>query len=179
MLTVPPDEAYLRWLYHQVANARERSPRRTYWSLFRVLYTKEFIWLIPNDDNRVEDGRDLRYKFLEDHNMTPHDIDREWMAAGCSFLEMLIGLSGRLAFEGGGDEAEWFWHLLETLELENYNDAKRIPLARVDDILDTVIWRTYQNDGLGGLFPLERAREDQREVDIWYQLNAYLLERDE
>lgn len=178
MLSVPPDEAYLRWLYHQVADAKARSPRRTYWSLFRVLYTKEFIWLIPNDDNRVEDGRDLRNEFLDDHGMTPRDVGRDWMTMGCSFLELLIGLSRRLSFEAEGDAAEWFWHLLEMLELNEYNDARKIPEARVDDILDAVIWRTYQSDGLGGLFPLRMANEDQTEVEIWYQLNAYLLERD-
>lgn len=61
----PLDEQYLKWLYRQVASSKYRNPARTYWSLLRQLYTTEFVWTVPNDDNRVEDGRDLRYEFLK------------------------------------------------------------------------------------------------------------------
>jgi len=59
----PLDDLYLTWLYSQIGSIKLKQPSRTYWSLFRQLYTKEFVWIIPNDDNRIEDGRDLRFKF--------------------------------------------------------------------------------------------------------------------
>lgn len=178
----PLDEQYLHWLYRRVASVRLKNPARTYWSLMKQLYAKEFVWLIPNDDNRVEDGRDLRYEFLAEYGV--EDVDLEWMGLGCSFLEMLIGLARRLAFEAAdiGDVRDWFWILLENLNLARFNDAvyvNEIQERTIDEVLDAVIWRTFNSDGSGGLFPLEDAQEDQRDVEIWYQLSAFLSELSE
>lgn len=170
----PLDELYLTWLYSQVASPKARNPSRTYWTLLRQLYKKEFVWFVPNDDNRVEDGRYLRYEFLEAHHRSHED---DWMDLSCSFLEMLIALSRRLSFQADGEPVIWFWHLIETLELANYNDNVIYPYDEVDEILDRVIWRTYEKDGKGGLFPLKNANRDQRQVEIWYQMSAYLIER--
>jgi hypothetical protein len=46
----------------------------------------------------------------------------------------------------------------------------------IDDILDSVIWRTYSPDGRGGFFPLNQPQEDQRKIEIWYQMNKYVIE---
>jgi hypothetical protein len=169
-----PDDAYLRWLYRQVAQVRTRNPSRTYWSLFRHLYITEFVWFVPNDDNRVEDGRELRYEFIEEEGIT--HVDDEWLAMGCSMLEMLIGLSRRLAYESEGQPRAWFWHLLNNLEIDTVTDEGPYPEGDVTDVLNTVIFRTYAADGKGGLFPLKEAAQDQRRVEIWYQMAAYLLQ---
>lgn len=174
----PLDEQYLKWLYRQVASVRLRNPARTYWSLLRHLYSKEFVWLVPNDDNRVEDGRDLREEFFTTQNIEP---DPEWMGFQCSILEMLIALSRRASFEANsGSPRDWFWILIHNLDLQDLHDAKyndSALAAEVDEILDQFIWRTYAFNGRGGLFPLEKTDEDQREVELWYQLATYLLER--
>lgn len=175
----PLDEQYLKWLYHQVASIRLRNSTRTYWSLLRHLFTKEYVWLVPNDDNRVEDGRDLREEFVKECEVIP---DSAWLGIGCSMLEMLIGLSRRLAFEAEGESRDWFWLLLENLDLKQFSDyvySDRNPAVReyVDSVLERVIWRTYDGDGSGGLFPLMYPDTDQRHVELWYQLSAYLLER--
>jgi hypothetical protein len=174
------DEQYLRWLYSQVASLRLVNPSRTYWSLMRQLFAKEFVWLIANDDNRAEDGRELRSEFVEDYHV---DIrDRNWWNSGCSVLEMLIGVSRRLAFEDDSRPRTWFWELLDNLEVSEFTDQYYRTHANaeeeIDDRLNTLIWRTYSPDGRGGLFPLRKPTADQREVEIWYQLNAYLLERE-
>ncbi|ADD80962.1 gp071 [Rhodococcus phage ReqiPepy6] len=175
----PLDERYFKWLYGQVASVKLRNPGRTYWSLLKVLHTTEFVWLVPNDDNRVEDGRDLRLEFV---NETRAEVpDPDWMAFGCSVLEMLIGLSRRLAFEADGNAgaSEWFWHLLDNINLGGFNDTY-FRTGRheeyVKHVLDTVVWRNYKRDGQGGLFPLRRPQEDQRKVELWYQLSCYLSE---
>lgn len=175
---LPLDELYLEWLYSQVADVTRRSPSRTYWSLFRLLYSKEFIWTIPNDDNRVADGKALRHEFLEDVH-TWH-VDRNWMDLGCSMLEMLIALSRRLGDLTDVEPRECFWHFMSVLGLSHYSDNRQIPHDEVNEILDIVIWRRYRNDGEGGLFPLKHLpRQDQRDVEIWYQLNTWLNEQDE
>ncbi len=175
----PLDELYLHWLYKKIGSVRLKNPARTYWSLARKLYTKEFVWLIPNDDNRAEDGRELRYEFMHDEEISY--VDDAWMDLGCSMLEMLIALSRRLAFQTEGDPRSWFWHLLDNLGLEHYTDAYFGVMdyeGELDEKLDSVIWRTYEPDGGGGLFPLRHPHEDQRDVELWFQLSAYLLERE-
>lgn len=170
----PLDELYLNWLYECIADPNEPSPSRTFWNLAHHLYTTEYIWLIPNDDNRMEDGRFLREEFSEDLGL---DIeDNNWMNLGCSMLEMMIALSRRLSFVGGGEPRGWFWHLIGNLGLR-ISDRQRFPTRRVDEVLHMIIWRTYSPDGSGGLFPLRHATCDQRDVELWTQLNAYLLER--
>lgn len=175
-MTEPLDELYLRWLYSQVGNVKLRDTRRTYWSLMKLLYKKEFVWFIPNDDNRLEDGRDLRIEFVHEHGLD--DVDPFWMTLGCSMLEMMIGLSRRLNFEE--DEltvGEWFWELVQNLHMmrvdldftPNYEDY-------FNEALDKVIWRTYRQNGHGGLFPLTRPKKDQRDVELYYQMCEYLLE---
>ena len=170
----PLDELYLTWLYKQIGSVKIRRSSRTYWSLFRQLYTKEFDCFVPNDDNRAEDGKELRYEFIDDQGL--EDIDPEWMSLKCSMLELLIGLSRRLSFETDRDPKNWFWELLENIKLDSYNDRQHIPHKEVDEILERVIWRTYDRNGHGGLFPLKRASKDQRKVELWYQMSAYLIE---
>lgn len=174
MSVEPLDELYFRWLYSQVSNVRLKNPSRTHWSLLKLLHTKEFVWIVPNDDNRLEDGRLLRIEFVELHDI--QDPEGPWMDLGCSMLEMLIALARRLSFEDDLPEEQWFWHLLENLGLHSFTDRGGWSEQDVDEVLDDVIWRTYEEDGRGGLFPLQDAQEDQREVELWYQMSEYLLE---
>jgi len=174
----PLDELYLKWLYAEVANPRFRSPSKTYWTLFRQLYKTEFAWWVPNDDNRAEDGKDLRGEFMNIHRI--HSVDEAWIGMGCSMLEMLVALARGATFETGGYARDWFWQFLENLDLAKCTDAAyngRVE-SYVEQVLNAVIWRQYGFDGQGGLFPLEAPRTDQREVEIWYQLNAYLMEHE-
>ena len=171
----PLDELYFKWLYSQVGDPRIRNRNRTYWTILKQLYTKEFVWFVPNDDNRIQDGKELRYEFVDSEQL--EDVDLNWVHLGCSMLELLVGLSRRLAFEAEGQPRDWFWHLMENLGLCEYNDSYRYSEEGVDEILDRIIWRTYRRDGHGGLFPLRRAKKDQRLIELWYQLSAYVLER--
>lgn len=175
-MAAPLDELYLRWLYEQVGNVRVRSRSRTYWDLFRQLYKRQFVWFIPNDDNRAMDGICLREQFLEDEGFDIFEVNPDWLGEECSFLEMLVALSRRLSFEDGESPAAWFWRLIENLGLEDCTDRSRYDSRKVDHIVDVVCWREYDPDGHGGLFPLRRTRSDQREVEIWYQMNEYLME---
>lgn len=170
------DDRYFEWLYSQVGAARNRNPARSYWDLCKELYKKEFLWFIPNDDNRLEDGRELRLEFLAEQGNDPPD--QEWLSLGCSMLEMLVALSRRVAFEASESPVEWFWRLLENIGLSTYSDAlfNGEAVREISDALDRVIHRQYAYTGEGGLFPLSNPRKDQREVELWYQMAAYLLE---
>ena len=180
MTAKPLDELYLEWLYSQVAQVSVRNQARSYWRLLNILYKTEFVWLVANDDNRMEDGRDLRREFVEDYDIDHPDDD--WMHIGCSMLEMFIGLSRRLSFEDEEEHdttVDWFWHLMANIGLRVFTDHELCDdqqEAYVSYILEEVIWRNYQSNGRGGLFPLRNPQEDQREVELWYQLSSYLME---
>lgn len=171
------DDRYLNWLYSQVGNVKIRQKIRTHWSLLRQLYNTEFVAIVPHDDNRVADAIDLRYEFLAEAE--DEQGDPEWTGSPCSMLELLIVLARLLAFEMDDNAQVWFWHLIEVLELEHFNDREYDDAAQeaVERTIDRVIWRTYSSNGHGGLFPLHKADRDQRKVELWYQLNAYLLEQ--
>lgn len=180
-MDAPLDELYFRWLYSQVGNVRFKNPTMTFWSLTRQLYTKEFVVFVSNDENRAEDGRELRYAFLDENQFSNADAD--WLHRGCSVLEMLIAISRRLTFETEGEPREWFWHLIENLDLKRYNDSyfnpgDRQDSAFIDDCLETMIRRTYHYNGRGGLFPLRYPDHNQAQAELWHQMNAYLFERE-
>lgn len=172
----PLDESYFTWLADQVGAIRPGNRSRTHWKLLRLLYRREFVWLIANDDNRVEDGRDLRREFLAEIGGAP---DQEWVGLGCSFLEVVIGLARRLAFEAEGEPRDWFWHMVNNIGLAHLTDNRVVSEDRVFEVLDRVIWRNYSSDGSGGLFPLNDPVEDQRQVELWMQLSCYILELEE
>ena len=169
------DTDYFHWLASHVVSVKSRANVKTYWSLLQMLHDKEFIWFIPNDDNRVMEGKSLYLEYLEESGIEDWVGDSRLEA--CSFLEMVLALSRRVSQETDRGVRWWFWHFMKNLELDVYNDYVRFTVEEIDDILDAVIFRTYDYHGRGGLFPLENPQEDQRRVEIWYQMNAYLLER--
>jgi hypothetical protein len=177
MDAAPLDELYLRWLYGQVALVDEQDESLTYWTLFRQMFTTKFLWLVPRDENRLEDGKALRNVFLRDQRIDRRDVDPNWIDIECSFLELVVALANNLEFEAGGTVPYWFWKLLENIDLRQYHDAvEDYPAEEVEGILYTVMFRQYNRHGEGGLFPLKEPCEDQRGIEIWYQLSAYVLE---
>lgn len=167
------DDQYLAWLYSQVLEVKTRKSSRTYWNLLRKLFCTEFAWFVPNDDNRAEDGRELRFEWAASQEI---QLPESWLRLGCSFLEMLIGLARRLDFQTERSCVHWFWKLIDNMGLLGYNDLSNFTDQDVEDRTSMVIWRTYGPDGEGGLFPLRSASRDQRGIEIWYQLCDYLLQ---
>lgn len=177
MTAKPLDELYLHWLYSLAADPDDTDKAQSYWKLFKQLYTTQFLWLIPNDDNRLEDGKALRIEFLDSQQIALTKRDDGWIDLGCSVLELMVGLARRLEFEAGGKSHYWFWVLMENVGLREFNDARRYPRRHIEEVLNGVIFRQYTRHGLGGFFPLQGPCEDQRNVELWYQLSAYVLEQ--
>lgn len=175
---MPLEEAYFVWLYGQVGSVTNRNRSKTYWKLLRLLHQKEFTWSrrkFENDGNRAQYGKDLRLDFLRETAI--RDDEPGWLEMGCSMLELLVALAIKLAFEGDGEPSQWFWDMMGNLGLTECTDAHPPDETIVNHILDKVINRDYAPNGAGGLFPLLKPKQDQRDVELWYQANAYLLER--
>jgi hypothetical protein len=157
---------YYDWLVSQI----DIPNGKRYSQLFEIMHNTEFHWTVPNDDNRVQDGLDLRYEFAGDHK---DKIELQ----GVTFLEVLVALSRRVAFNAGGEPHKWAWVLMKNLRLQKCSDPlTRGMMDKVHDTLDTVIWRTYEINGRGGFFPLNNPNEDQTKLEIWHQMSAYILE---
>jgi hypothetical protein len=165
-------EGYLRWLGSQIRD-EEQHPR--YLGLFEIMFQKEFEWTVHNDENRNGDGLELRAEYCYAHHIREGSLRR--LGSHARFLEVLIGLSRRLKFAAGGDAPGWAWTLVTNLELHKMRDPMTHRKAdKVNDILDTVIWRTYNPDGCGGFFPLAWPDDDQTRVELWYQMAAFIDE---
>lgn len=163
------DDRYLEWLVSRVAVVKTRKSSKTYWGLFRQLYSTPFVWSVPNDENRSIDGLMLRREW-------PVEADEEWFNLDCSFLEMLIALCERGSFQSDEPVAWWFWHILENLGFIEYNDRDGVAEDLCAMRLRVVNERLYESDGLGGMFPIRDTDQDQRRVEIWYQLCEYILQ---
>ena len=162
------ERQYFNWLLDRVGAEKHNS-------LCLHLYETDFNWFVPNDDNRAEDGKLLRTDFLDEFKITAY---QPWIGRKCSMLELILGISLRLSYDTDYNADIWFWEILQNLNLTQYKDDyyDRSVERHVDKVLAKVNDRTYTRKGFGGLFPLNNTNEDQRKVEIWYQMSAYLLE---
>ncbi|HPT61019.1 MAG TPA: hypothetical protein PLN81_05410 [Bacillota bacterium] len=164
------DQLYFDWLYAKVH--LKNAPYLSYLDLLRALHDTEFVWLLSGDDNRVADGLDLRDDFALESGLS---VDCSWFDYGCSVLEMMVAFSRIANFETDIPASDWFWVFITNLGLGDCHDdifAKH----KVAPILEKFIWRTYEYNGSGGMFPLKDPHDDQRKVEIWYQFCEYLFD---
>lgn len=168
---------YLQWLGMIAGIGNSSNPNYTYGLLAEQLYRKEFVWSVENDDNRAENSLYLRNTFRKEFGGAP-------IVGPPSMYEVMISLAEKLAFdmsEESEDIAYWFNILLVNSGLIEFNDERYTEdfatASAVDNIVRRIIFRKYNPDGSGGLFPLERPPEDQRGVELWFQLASYVLER--
>ena len=148
-----------------------------YFELLYQLYRTEFYSIVPNDDNRALDGIKLRDKY-----------GFPKVNVGCNLFEMLVALAIRCDEdilynpEKGDRSKDWFWMMMTNVGLNKFRDrsfGEGWEYEDVEQICLKLMNRDYTYDGKGGLFPLKDARKDQRDTEIWYQLNAYSLEHSE
>ena len=171
-MSEPVENLYFNWLCAKVQRVEVPTPSLTYWNLLRDLHNTEFVWLLSGDDNRAQDGLDLRLEYTRQSQIL-YESD-----LGCSILEMLIALSKRAAWNTSINYIDWFWIFIENLGLSKFNDAYSPSHLEIEEILYRFIWRTYDYYGRGGLFPLVNPKHDQRKVEIWYQFAEYLIEQE-
>lgn len=173
---------YLDWLKSQVEYYTERGQHDF---LFKRLYEREYYAVIDKDINRIYDGVSLRQGYIDSCAMSPSFDEEAASDEPCRFLEFLIALATRMSFIMSDiDEdltEDCFWELLHNMgNLDKLNDQEYLSLGgdmAVDMAIDRVLERNYAASGVGGLFPMNNPRCDQRNVEIWYQMNQYLNEK--
>jgi hypothetical protein len=173
----PIHRQYFNWLYDRVCLERDVESAISYTLVCDRMHGITFKALVPHDENRIADGAELRNDFLiETEGFQLDQIDVMYPTA--SVFEVLVGLAKRADFMVDMSEMMWFTKFLMNLKLDRYTDEYCLtkPTWRVSRILTTFNERTYGADGRGGIFPLRRPLNDQRRVELWYQMGAYMTE---
>lgn len=170
---------YFLWLLDKNGLVKKEK----YSKVAMLLYLKRFHSVIPLDDNRAEDGIELRSLYREETKSTGAEAPDDQ----CRVLELLTAFAMRIERDifhedSKGDRTyKWFWEMFKNLGLDKYPDNKifynETDSAEVDHILDVFLDRKYNKNGVGGLFPLNKTKNDQRKVELWYQMCEYANER--
>ena len=166
---------YFEWMYELVCGTRF-AKTVSYRKLLTFLHDVEFVYFVPYDENRAEEGITLRYRFCLYHDCLELE---HYLSGPCSVLEMILALAIRceesiMSDPDIGDRtAQWFWEMITNMGLGamhdyNYNEWL------VNDVVTRFLNREYEPDGRGGLFIVKGWDRDMRTAEIWHQLMAYI-----
>lgn len=157
--------AYLRWLANLVGvNATD-----PYFTILCRMDDFIFVPMIDFDENREMDGLELRRNFTFEK---PRFKAITEGSQECSMLELIIGIANRMSYMIDQDVATCFWHIMANLGLDG-NPS----IDEVEEAMETIQNRTYDFNGAnGGLFPVSHTERDFRKLEIFQQMNEYLVE---
>lgn len=170
---------YFEWMINIVCGKRF-SGRVTYKKLLSFLHMIPFRYEMRSDENRAEDGVDLRWRFAVDTGRENQNCwIRDCLEGPCSVLEMMAALAIRIEETImdnpalGDRTGQWFWSMITTMGLGAMND-NNFNRKSAGNIVNTFLDRQYESDGDGGLFRIRGIDVDLTKVDIWTQLCWYL-----
>ena len=171
-------DGYFEWMYHLVCKDVNSL---SYRKLLCQLYDTPFEPRIAMDENRAEDGVELRYRFGYEHGLDGATIAGCLDNSDCSVLEMMVALSIRCEEhimndpDIGDRTGKWFLDMITNLGLDEMTD-ERYDKQYVGKVLGRFMDRAYERNGEGGLFTVHHNRIDMRSVEIWYQAMWYFDE---
>lgn len=172
--------AYYDWLLSLIHAGEE--PFRDYSLLLGQLYSIEFRWSIPLDENRAFGGKNLRKRFFEDVCDENGYVEFLYFERPCSVLEMMIGLAVDAQEKFMSDDSEedrtykWFWDMVFNMDLAMCYDYQ-YSREYVDQVVRICMDRKYKKSGSGGgMFRTTSRKIDMRKVDYWFQMCYWLNE---
>ena len=165
------DNEYYNWLVDQIAYDVYVEYEDV--QKLEILSEIPFTWSVANDDNRAKDGLQLRSIFMDEQNWSTVPF----YGKECTMLEMMVALAMRIENDIMYDPdisdrtSLWFWTMYDNLGLRN------APICATFDICATFCARNFDKSGTGGMFPLRQNHgKNQQKVEIWGQMQAYLME---
>lgn len=174
------ENEYFEWLCMQI-NTR-MYPSRKFSRLLLELYSTDYRYTFPMDDNRYQDGVDLRYRYGQELGVSQAMIARVLDGKPCSVLEMMVALAIRVEEhimadpEYGDRTGRWFWEFIDNLGLIEQTDNNYKP-NKVYFALGKFMDRRFNYDGTdGNIIVVREPFNDLREVEIWYQMMWHLNE---
>jgi hypothetical protein len=175
------EKDYFDWLYGRVYSQRRVQPVISYKIVCNSMHRLVFKNLVPHDGNRVADATGLRDEFLDGYLKRYSELDRmDLLVPEASVFEVLVGLAKRCDFAVDHGEPFWFSTFMTNLKLRVFSDASysASDAAKLERALRKFNDRRYDFNGNGGIFPLKSPTEDQRKVELWYQMAAYMTENE-
>lgn len=173
------NDEYFEWLSELVYGERQFS-RENFGKLLVHLHNTDFRYSIAMDQNRAEDGIDLRYRFALDLGYEGRtEVITDDLEGPCSMLEMMVALATRCEENimddprYGNRTGQWFWSMVTSLGLGCMTN-ERFDEAYVEECLERFFNHDYDFDGRGGLFTVRDCKCDMRDVEIWRQLCWYV-----
>lgn len=170
---------YFEWLYRLMCGTRY--PKHiSYRRLLMHLHIIDFRFTIPLDENRAENGINMRYRYAL-FNGYEERADRimRILDGPCSVLEMMVALAIHCEEdimddpEYGDRTTQWFWGMIGNLGLGSMTDD-HYDEEYVNYVIERLLDRKYKPNGEGGLFTIYNCKKDLRKVEIWRQLGMYL-----
>lgn len=169
-------DKYFKWLLSQI----KATENEKYYQVLLDLHRQVFFSKKPNDDNRAVDGIKLREIFAMEYDLSSEEL----LEGPCTMLEMLVALSARMDhilydYNLEDQTPRWFWMILGNLNLLAVDKSQRTWKYKQNKnrlIIEKFLKREYDSNGKGGLFPLRHPKEDQRDVEIWYQMMNFINE---
>ena len=138
---------YLPWLI-------ERGCLGDYRGLASVWDEIEFVWYIPEDEDKAIQALRMRDEYS-------YEFDRPTPRKGVvSFLEVFVSITDTLTAMVYQDREEFTRSILMNLGVSDAVDSRFLGAAlyaRALDSAETVMYRTYQKNGSGGLFRVPGA----------------------
>lgn len=175
------NDNYFKWLLGILGFKEPMSCR--YISMLSYMYSTSFRLTDPivgHDDNRLNDGFELRATYSNNFTMPdlPGIFDEE-----VSVLEVLVAFAMRIdddiMYDGSLHASKWFFIMVDNLGMTNFTDDRLGLDWCIDDeeqILDIWMSRQYGPDGRGTIFPLKTTTFDQRNLEMWYQMQEWFRE---
>ena len=181
--------SYVEWLESFTIDERVSDDRRlTYEHLLKTLWEIYYIPSIGNDDDRAAEGIELRRRY---YNVLTRQTgvrvygdaaeDLEKIFGRCRVLEMLVALSMRMydLMQDLGvynSVSRWFWEIMQCVGFDELDDIswqgsrdKRL-VNEVCNSIMTLSGNRSSSEWGGGWFGLS----EWKELEIWYQMHAYL-----
>ena len=156
---------------------------KIYKKTLALLHEQDFVYILPKDGNRYEDGIDLRYRFGSNKGIDSREIADKLDNRACSVFEMMVALAVRIEDhimydpDKGDRQSKWFWVMFDNLGLSDMTNSKfESHYADIIEIVDRLNYREYEPDGTGGLFVTHDVTKNMLEEEIWYQMMQYLNE---
>lgn len=180
-------QLYLEWLLRLI-NA-DNYKDKSYIKLCSLLNKIPFEPVMKLDENRSSDVQSLlRETYIQsqsDWYRLNNDEIMEIPTWPVSFLELIISLAMRIDLDfmreiNGIDNTRiYFWILVRNLGILEFDDEHwgEDAIISIVNRLNIVQERKYDFNGNGGLFPLENAEIDQRNVQIWNQLCQFVSQK--
>lgn len=173
-------DRYLQWIINTTGLKR-------YGRLSAILFNVPFRSRIHMDENRAADGLYMREEYIDRHQGSEYDISCH-LDGHCSVLEFLVSFSDRVeeATSYRHDRRYWVSYFLRNMGLIDFDDRyfadnpgrEGYVVESVMERLSKTLDRRYSYDGShGGLFILRKPPCDLRNVEYWWQMQYYVLER--